>query len=58
MNCSFGYSISRSLSLYKPLNLMRMKLAITFKPVKPPLPIDTGNQLWGYVPTTHRKGFT
>lgn len=35
---------------------MRMKLAITFKPVKPPLPIDKGNQLWEYVPTTHREG--
>lgn len=33
-----------------------MKLAITFKPVKPPLPIDKGNQLWEYVPTTHREG--
>lgn len=43
MNCSFGYFISSSLLLHKPLNLMSLKLAITFKPVKPPLPIDTGN---------------
>lgn len=56
MNCSFGYFIGCSLSLHKPLNLMGLKLAMTLMPVKPPLPIETGNQLWGYVPIVHREG--
>lgn len=56
MNCSFGYFVNCSLSLHEPLNLMGLKLAMTLMPVKPPLPIDTGNQLWGYVPTVQREG--
>lgn len=55
-NCSFGYSISCSLSLHKPLNLMGLKLAMILMPVKPPLPIDTDNELWRYNPTVHRGG--
>lgn len=37
---------------------MGLKLAITFKPVKPPLPIDTENQLWEHVPTVYRKDYS
>lgn len=35
---------------------MGLKLAMTLMPVKPPLPIDAGNQLWGYVPSLQREG--
>lgn len=35
---------------------MGLKLAMTLIPLKPPLPMDTGNQLWGYSPTVQRKG--
>lgn len=35
---------------------MGLKLAMTLMPVKPPLPIDTGNQRWGYLPTVQTEG--
>lgn len=35
---------------------MGLKLAMILMPVKPPLPIDTDNELWRYNPTVHRGG--